>query len=59
MVTQQECRKKLIAIFNEIARRLQKTIARLASVNQKPVPKVILEQYKEPLSIEWKCGSGR
>ena len=35
------------------------TIARLASVNQKRVFKLILKQYKESLSIEKKRGSGR
>ena len=33
--TQQECRKKIIEIFNEKPRRLQKTFARLAGINQK------------------------
>ena len=42
MDTQQECRKKIIEIFNEKPRRLQETIARLAGVNQKTISKVIL-----------------
>ena len=53
MGTQQECRKKIIDIFNEKSLRLQKTIARLADVS-----KIILKQYKESLSIERKHGSG-
>ena len=60
MFTQQECcSKKITEIFNENQRRLQKTIARLECVNQKTVSKVILKQYKQSLSIERKCGSGR
>ena len=43
MDTQQECRKKIIEIFNEKPRRLQKTIARLAGVNQKTVSEVIFK----------------
>ena len=57
--TQQECRKKIIEIFNEKPLRLQKTIARLASVNQKTVSKIILKQYNQSLSIKRKRGSGR
>ena len=59
MGTQQECRKKIIEIFKEKPRRLQKTIARLAGVNQKTVSNVILQQYKKSLRIEKKRGSGR
>ena len=59
MNTQQKCHKQIIQIFNEKPRRLQKTIVRLAGVNQKPISKVILEQYKESLNIERKCGNGR
>ena len=43
MDTQQECRKKIIEIFNEKPRRLQKTIAKLAGVNQKTVSKITLK----------------
>ena len=59
MGTQKECRKKMIEIFNENQRHLQKTIARLRGVYQNTLSKVILKQYKECLSIERKRGSGR
>ena len=59
MGTQQGCRKKIIEIFNEKSRRLQKTIARLAGVNQKIVYKVVLKQYTKSLSIERKRRSGK